>query len=81
MLEPCDDDDKYLDCQAVCQIAKVLLELDSTPKPLTNLRREAIEFADTPLGATVDELLRVCPSFFEIAIANVQEAPIPPASR
>ncbi|KAL2801859.1 hypothetical protein BJX63DRAFT_438429 [Aspergillus granulosus] len=55
MLQPCDDNDKYLDCQAVCQIANVLLELDSTSKTMTSLRREAGEFADTPLGVTVDD--------------------------
>ncbi|KAL4745467.1 hypothetical protein BDW72DRAFT_211315 [Aspergillus terricola var. indicus] len=58
MLQERDNDDKYLDCQAVCQIARVLLELDSGPKPITTLRQEAEEFANTPLGVSVDELLQ-----------------------
>jgi hypothetical protein len=59
MMQMHEVDDKYLDCQAVCQIAKVLLELDSGMKPMTTLRLEAENFANTPRGATVDELLRV----------------------
>jgi hypothetical protein len=59
MMQMHEVDDKYLDCQAVCQIAKVLLELDSEMKPMTTLRLEAENFANTPRGATVDELLRV----------------------
>ncbi|KAF7177421.1 hypothetical protein CNMCM7691_005626 [Aspergillus felis] len=58
MMQPNEIDDKYLDCRAVCQIAKVLLELESGKKPMTTLRLEAEDFANTPLGATVDELLQ-----------------------
>ncbi|KAL4947079.1 hypothetical protein BDW69DRAFT_199915 [Aspergillus filifer] len=57
MLRERDSNDKYLDCQAVCEMAKVLLELESGPKPKTTLRLAAEEFANTPLGASVDELL------------------------
>jgi hypothetical protein len=78
MLQGHDDDDKYLDCHAVCQIAKVLLELDSAPKPMTTHCREARDFASTPLGVSVDELLQVR-SFLNrwSQSANDMEAPIP----
>ncbi|KAL4806951.1 hypothetical protein BDV18DRAFT_121839 [Aspergillus unguis] len=58
MLQRSDRNDKFLDCQAVCHIAKALLELESGPKPKDTLRLEAEEFANTPFGVSVDELLQ-----------------------
>lgn len=78
MLQRTDGNDKFLDCQAVCHIAKTLLELDSGPKPKGILRLEAEEFANTPFGVSVDELLRVCPSYnLGSHSANDLEAPVP----
>ncbi|KAA8642352.1 uncharacterized protein ATNIH1004_011296 [Aspergillus tanneri] len=57
MLQNHDPEEKIQDCQAVCQMAKVLLQLGTADKPATTLYLEAENFANAPFGTTIEELI------------------------
>ncbi|KAA8651183.1 uncharacterized protein ATNIH1004_000061 [Aspergillus tanneri] len=57
MIQAYDPEEKILDYQAVCQFAKLLLQLDTADRPATTLQPESEDFANARLGTTVEELL------------------------
>ncbi|THC91584.1 hypothetical protein EYZ11_008952 [Aspergillus tanneri] len=64
MIQAYDPEEKILDYQAVCQFAKLLLQLDTADRPATTLQPESEDFANARLGTTVEELLNITADVF-----------------